>query len=56
MPKNLCIICKFIKVDHAEAWKISNQQPPGFFQELKPTPLAEYFRPINLRFNELFLL
>jgi len=32
----------------AEAWKISCQQSSGFIQELKTTPLTEYFRPINL--------
>jgi len=29
-PKNLYIICKFVKIDHAEAWKISYQQSSGF--------------------------
>jgi len=23
LPKNLYIICKFVKIDHVEAWKIS---------------------------------
>jgi len=54
IAQNLCIICKFIKIDHAEAWKMSYQQTSGFFQELKTTPLAEYFRAINLKLNELF--
>jgi len=35
-------------MDHAEAWKISNRQSSGFSQELKTTPLTEYFAPINL--------
>jgi len=35
----------------AEAWKILGyQQSPSFFQELEPTTLTEYFRPINLTF------
>jgi len=28
-PQNLCIICKFVKIDHAEAWKMSYQQSSG---------------------------
>jgi len=47
-PKSLYIICKFVKIDHVEAWKISYQQSSGFFQELKTTPLTENFRPISL--------
>jgi len=54
IAQNLCIICKFIKIDHTEAWKMSYQQTSGFFQELKTTPLAEYFRAFNLKLNELF--
>jgi len=33
----------FVKIDHAEAWKISYQKSSSFFQELKTTPLKEYF-------------
>jgi len=28
-PQNLFIICKFVKIDHAEAWKMSYQQSSG---------------------------
>jgi len=41
----------FIKIGHAEAWKFSQQQSSGFFQELKRTPLPEYRKPINLTLN-----
>jgi len=34
-----------LKVDHAEAWKMSNQQLSDFFQQLKTTPLTEYINP-----------
>jgi len=50
------MICKFIKIDHAEAWKMSYQPSSGYFQELKTTPHTEHFRPINLTFIWLFLL
>jgi len=33
----------FVKIHHAKAWKVSYQQSPGCFQELKTTSLAEYF-------------
>jgi len=26
LSKHLCIICMFVKIDHAEAWKMSYQQ------------------------------
>jgi len=37
-----------MKIDHAEAWKISYQESSEVFQKLETTPLTEYFRPINL--------
>jgi len=30
-PKNLKTMRKFVKVDHAEAWKILARKPSGFF-------------------------
>jgi len=47
------MICTLVKVDDAEAWKISFQQSSGFFQELKMTPLGTY-GPINQTFSQLF--
>jgi len=41
-PKNLYIICKLVKVDHAEAWKSHTSNTQGFSHELKTTPLTEY--------------
>ena len=35
---NLFIICKCVKIDFAEAWKISYQQCLGFSQELRTAP------------------
>jgi len=29
LPQNLCIICKFVKIDHDEACKMSYQQSSG---------------------------
>jgi len=54
-PKKLDIICAFVEIDDAEAWKISFQQSSGFFQELKMTPLGTY-GSINLTFSHLFLV
>jgi len=45
----------FVKIDDAEAWKISFQKSSRFFQKLKMTPLGTY-GPINLTFSQLFLL
>jgi len=44
--ENLKTICKFVKIHHAEAWKILARKSPGFFQELKATALTKYFRSI----------
>jgi len=51
LPKTLCIICKFVKIDHVETWKISYQQSLSFSQALKRRPFTEYFRAINLTFG-----
>jgi len=40
----------------AETWKMKYQQFSGCFQELKTTPLTEYFRPVNPLFNYIFPL
>jgi len=50
--KNFYIICKFVKIDHAEAWT----KPTIFrlFQELRTRPLAEYFKPINITLGNCF--
>jgi len=49
-PKKLDIICTFVKIDDAEAWKISFQQSSSFFQKLIMTPLGTC-GPINLTFS-----
>jgi len=36
-------ICKFVKIDYAEAWKILYRKASGFFQELKATTVTKYF-------------
>jgi len=51
LPKSLYILCKLDKIDHAEAWIISYQHFLGFSQELKTTPLTEYFWAINRAFT-----
>jgi len=33
-------------MDNAKVWKTLGQKPSGFFQELKATTLAKYFRAI----------
>jgi len=43
IAKNLNTICKFVKIDHAEAWKILDWKLSGFFQELKAITLMKYF-------------
>jgi len=55
-PKNLKTICKFVEIDHAEAWKILARILSGFLQELKATTLTKYFRSINLAFNSAALI
>ena len=37
LPKNLCIICKFVKTAHAESWKMY-QQSSDLLQQTKTTP------------------
>jgi len=44
LPKKLYVICSCVKIDHAQAWKISYQPSSVFSQELKTTPLTEYCR------------
>jgi len=45
-PKRKHHVCKIVK-NHAEAWKILDGKPLGFFQELKATKLLKCFRSIN---------
>ena len=54
LPKNLKPICKFVKIDLAEAWKILARKPSGCFEELKVTRLTKYFRSINLTFKLIY--
>jgi len=51
-PKNNYIICKVVKIDHAEVWKILVRNPSGSFQDLKATTLTKYFISIKLLFNQ----
>jgi len=38
-PKNLKTICTFVKIDHAEVWKLLARKLSGFLQDLKATTL-----------------
>jgi len=40
--QNNYILCKFVRLDHAEAWKLLGQKPSGFFQKLKTTTLTKH--------------
>jgi len=42
-PEDLHTICKFVKIDHAEEWKILCRKVSGCFQELKGATLRKYF-------------
>jgi len=46
IAQTLHTICTFAKMDHAEAWKILERKPSGFFKELRATTLTKYFRSI----------
>jgi len=50
--KTLTPCANFVKIDHAEAWKILGRKPSGLFQDLKAATLTKYFRSINLIFHQ----
>jgi len=55
LPKNLNIVCEFVKIDHDEDWKISYHQLSGFSQELRTTPFAKCVCYINQPCTAAFL-
>jgi len=54
-PKRKHHVCKIVK-NHAEAWKILDGKPLGFFQELKATKLLKCLNQSTQYLFNIFLL